>query len=320
MNLAPPDSLFGVPLALRRADADQLVAALTALWEQHAGRPPDGLDRDLESFEGLFRPTARGATLRRLVVGLGQSSAPTSRFLRPPLILGSAEAQTITPEGRIVLELLRTASPTSGDVVVLEPDAAYAAEHRAYCLYRDWATQRLRDVLGVSEGRDSLRLPSIGAVLLLLTNGSTSPDRALRRLEEAADRDRLDRALARIGLAFWEAVGNGERRDTRAFSLYSGYAWTEAARRFPRAIATNPWYVRANAVDELLNGLVSELSRRQRYVPTDVVLRGVEALLKAYQREQPVLAGLGMSHYRAAETRRLQERLEVRLGQRPERS
>lgn len=319
MKLEPPSSLFGVPQALRRADADQLLTALAALWEQHAGLPPGELDGDLASLQGLFKPTARGATLRKLVVGLG-SSGPTSRFLRPPLLLGSGIAQTITPEGRILFEVLREAAEASGDVVVLEPDAAYAAEHKAYVLYRDWATQRLRDVLGVSEGRDSLRVPSIAAVLVLLVNGSTSPDRALRRLDEAADRERLDRALARVGLAFWDVVDTSDKHDARAFSLYSGYAWTEVARRFPRALAANPWYVQADAVDSLLDGLVSELSRPQRFISTDLVASGFKAMLDAYQREQPVLAGLGMSHYRAAQTRRLQERLEVLLGQRPERS
>jgi hypothetical protein len=320
MKLEPPASLFGVPQALRRADADQLLTALGALWEQHAGLPPGELDLDLASLEGLFKPTARGATLRKRVVGLGSSLAPSSRFLRPPLVLGSGKAQTITPEGRILFEVLREASEAGSDTVVLEPDAAYAAEHKAYVLYRDWATQRLRDVLGVSEGRDSLRIPSIAAVLLLLVNGSTSPDRALRRLDEAADRERLDRALARVGLAFWDALDTGNKHDARAFSLYQGYAWTEAARRFPRALSANPWYVHSDAVDDLLDGLVSELSRPQRYISTDLVRRGFKSLLDAYQREQPVLAGLGMSHYRAAETRRLQERLEVLLGQRPERS
>lgn len=320
MKLEPPDTLFGVPQVLRRADADQLLAALEARWERHASGPPSDLDHDLASLEALFKPTARGATLRTLVVSFKSSVGPTSRYLRPPLVLGSGEAQTITPEGRILFEVLRQASLYSGDFVELDPDVAHAATDRAYVLYRDWATQRLRDVLGVSQGRDSLRLPSVAVVLLLLVNGSTSPNQALRRLDEAADRERLDGALARVGLAFWDVVDRGEKHDPRAFSLYSGYAWTEAARRFPRAVATNPWYVLSDAVDEVLDGLVSELSRRQRYVATDLATSGFKSLLEAYQREQPVLAGLGMSHYRAAATRRLQERLEVLLGQRPERS
>jgi hypothetical protein len=126
--------------------------------------------------------------------------------------------------------------------------------------------------------------------------------------------------LAHIGQAFWDELESGRRRDPRAFSLYSGYAWTEAARRFPRAIASNPWHVVPGQEDQLLTGLIAELSRRQRYVPTQAFMRALDALLATYQREQPVLAGLGMSHYRAAEARHLRERLEVLLGQRPERS
>lgn len=321
MTIQPPDTLFGVPLALRRPDAEQLAESLTALWERHSGRPPAALEQDLSSLEGMFKPTARGATLRRNVARLESVPSPASRFVRAPLVLGSGQSQVITPEGRIVLEILRLVLDGPDEVIVLEPDAAYAAEHRAYELYRDWATKRLRDVLGAGAGRNSLRLPSIAAVLLLLVNGSKSLDRALRRLEAAPDRERLDWALAQIGLAFWDEVDeSGGRRDPRAFSLYSGYAWTEAARRFPRALATNPWYVNSIDEDDLFNGLVAELSRRQRYVPTDVALRAFDALVAAYQREHPVLAGLGMSHYRAAETRRLRERLEVLLGQRPERS
>lgn len=319
MTIQPPDTLFGIPLALRRTDAEQLAASLTALWEQHAGGPPGELERDLSSLESLFKPTARGATLRRNFARLEPAPSASSRFLRPPLVLGSGQSHVITPEGRIVLEVIRSVLASPDETVVLEPDVACGAEHHAYALYREWATKRLRDVLGVSAGRDSLRLPSIAAVLLLLINGSKSPDRALRRLEEAADRERLDRALAQMGIAFWDQVESSGRRDPRAFSLYSGYAWTEAARRFPRSLATNPWYVRPPEEETLLDGLVAELTRRQRFVPTDVVMGAFDALLAAYLREQPVLAGLGMSHYRAAETRRLRERLEVLLGQRPER-
>jgi hypothetical protein len=319
VSLEIPDSLFGVPLAMRRADAEQLVAALGAKWQSQMRHPPRTLERDLELLKVIFNPTARGSTVRRIVVDLPQDSEVRSRFLRPPLVLGSGEARAITPEGRIVLEIVRVALEAPGDVVVLEPDSVYAAEHRAYVLYRDLSTTRLRDVLSVSEGRESLRLPSIAAVLLLLVNGSTTSDQALRRLPEARDQERLDGALSRVGLAFWDALEETGQHDARAFSLYSGYAWTEAARRFPRAVATNPWYVRGDNYDELLRGLVSELSRPHRYISSEAASKALKSLIDTYQREQSVLAGLGMSHYRAVTARRLQERLEEWLGQRPER-
>lgn len=322
-----PGSLFGIPLRVERLQAKEVVEDLTKLWTRQMGHPPDRLEKDLDDLEILFDPLARGARIRRELAKLPQLPALSSALLQPPVVLGYGDELLITPEGRAVLEhldelLLREDT----DLVDIDPRAVYAVERQVYERYRRWSTKRLMDVLRLQAGdAQALPLPSVASVLLLLVNGSRSPETALRRFTKKND-DRtlrdddltLNNAVGAVVAAFCEALGAPQMTNIQHFSLYSGYAMTELRRRLSGVMGDNSAraYVLTTGEEKALKLVVAELSRPQRWFSKDEVLVAFDRLVDAYRAERPALAALGMAHEQRTETRALRKRLETALNER----
>jgi hypothetical protein len=313
----PPHTLFGVPLLIKRVDAQQLIEALSGLWVWQMGRPPGVLDDDLDALRRFFDPLATGKRLRGLLGQLTSAPPVRARLLAAPLVLGEADGRLITLEGRAALELLRRLlAETCDDSIGIDSDTVYAVEHLVYERYRQWSLRRIEDVFALRSGRaEALRLPSIGLLLLLLVNGSRSSATALRPLPDAGRKARLDAGVSTIVARFCDALDQRER-DSRHFVLYSGYPLTEARRRLPGVLHAEPngIYIPPTGKDRVLTLVASELRRPQRSFPTRAVLAAFDQLVAAYRQELPVLAALDVAFEQRAETRHLRERLEALLG------
>lgn len=316
-GLAPPVALFGIPLAIKRADAQQLAEDLANLWQRQMRRPLGTVQEDLDELRTFFDPLATGTRLRRLLAELDAIPAVRSRWLKPPIVLQSNAERLITPEGRAILGVLQELLDNStDDIVAINPDLACAIEHSVYVRYREWSIRRLSDVLRLQTGMaQALPLPSIASLLLLLINGSRSPETALRRRSDPTEQDRLDASIGRIVAAFTDTLEAG-RRNARHYSLYSGYAMTEARRRLPGALGAerDAFYILPSNEERVVKLIAAELRRPQRAPTTVQVLTAFDRLVATYREELRTLAALHMAHERRAETRRFRKDLETALG------
>jgi hypothetical protein len=316
-GLSPPIALFGIPLAIKRADARQLAEALASLWQRQMRRPKGTLQEDLDELRTFFDPLATGTRLRRLLAELDAVPSVRSRWLKSPIVLESGEELLVTPEGRAALAVLEDLLESSSeDILAIDPDVVCAVEHSVYTKYREWSIRRLEDVLRLQTGKaQALPMPSIGSLLLLLVNGSRSPDTALRRLADPIEQNRLDESIGRIVAAFCDTLEAG-RRDARHSSLYSGYAMTEARRRLPGGLGPerDAFYILPGSEEHVIKLIATELRRPQRSPTTAQVLTAFDNLVATYRQELRTLAALHMAHERRAQTRRFRKHLENALG------
>jgi len=326
-ELRLPSDLFGVPFVLRRQDAEQLVQALEELWMFQTGRPTRTLSKDLNQlFSVLFNPRTSGTRLRELLDVLRDTPTVQSRFLRPPLVISAGSFLIVTPEGRALCGLLtQVLGESDEDPIGIDPTDALSIVSLAYEGYRRVGVKRLQHAVKLLSGEaEGLGLPSIGLLLLVLINGSTSPETAIRRPDDSVELDRLDASVAKAIAAFADGISPGSR-DLGHFSLYSGYPVTEARRRFGIALGPSPdkIYVDDRHNDIVISRIASE-RRRARRSPgtdharrspeTDRVMAAFDKLVSAYRAERPTLASLGVIHESRADTARLRTRLEQALG------
>ncbi|MCY3783314.1 MAG: hypothetical protein OXG79_05970 [Chloroflexi bacterium] len=182
--------------------------------------------------------------------------------------------------------------------------------------YREVGVRRLEDAVGLLEGQaEGLRLPSIALLLFLLVNGSTSSATAIRRPSDSDELNRLDHTVAKAISAFADTLSSRARNPSH-FSLYSGYAVTEARRRLGQIMGPTPHeiYVDDNHRDAVIERVASELRRSQRSPETRHVMTAFDNLVLAYREERPTLASLGVTHESRVETARLREQLERALA------
>lgn len=317
--MQPPADLFGVRASLRREDALQLVEDLRRLAKTSDGTTRSLAD-DLKTLSTVFDPLAREATVRDRLTRVAHSTQLSSRLAKAPLVAGEGDWIVLTPEGRIILDVLSDALESdAGPVIIIDSDIAYAAEHLAYETYRRLSTTRLTSVLAaLTEKAGALRIPGVAAILILLVNNSVDEHTAIKSPPNVVDRRRLDDALSAIGTAFWNAVDPIDH-SSEAFAISSGYAWTEARRRFPRIVFLAPMYIPRDQRDAAVAAVADELSRRARFVSAPIALRAFDALVRGYRSQVPVLAGLGFAHEQTQETRRMRDRLEGLLAERARR-
>lgn len=311
-------SLFGLPLVIGRNDAKQIVEALEQLWVAQTGLLPRTIDEDLDNlFYGLFDPRASGSRLRDKIGALPEAPRLRSRLVGDPLVIGAGVSLIVTPEGRAIYGLLQeTLSESEDDPIGIDLGAALSVLDRVYEGYRRVGVRRLQDAVRLLDGEaEGLRLPSIGMVLLLLVNGSTSPDKAIRRPRDAKELSRLDASVATAVAAFADTISQ-RQRDSSHFSLYSGYAITEARRRLGNVLGTSPdeIYVEESHIEAVIDRLASELRRTRRSPETALVMDAFDNLVSAYRAERPTWASLGVAHETRAVTALLRMRLEHALG------
>lgn len=294
----------GFPRVVKREIAVATGDALRRIWRNQGGdaqySPKPGLAR-------WFDPTASGTRLRKALAGLESAPVFLGRdhaagiplLVGPPFTIAAGNDRLLlTPEGLGLLRVLRAASQPLATMISLPWELTDAADDFVLTFYREESTKRLRSVVGLQQGAGRPMLPaSVAVVALLLLNGNVVPGRGLARptregLEE------VDRAMVDIARAFVDALGvQGTSRSVSdgAFSLYGGYALTEARRRLGTDLSTDPVGVADNAQTRVIDRLAAELARRPSVTESNV-FAAVEALGSAYDRRRGVLAAHGVAN------------------------
>ena len=313
-----PSDIFGVPLILGRNDATQIIDAIGKLWALQASTAVGDLEEDMTwLFSVLFNPRTTGARLRRLLDRLPETPSVRVRFLNPPLVIRTGSSVIVTPEGRAIYELLcRLLQESSDDPIGVDSVDSLSVTYLVYEGYRSVGISRLSDVVKLLGGHaEGLRLASIGLLLFVLVNGSSSRDTAIYRPFEVDERQRLDASVSQAVAAFADSL-SPRARDRTHFSLYSGYAVTEARRRLGFILGPSPEeiYISQDHRPKVVAMVARELRRQRRSPPTPRVLTAFDELVKAYREERPTLASLGVSHENRIGTARLRDQLERALA------
>lgn len=313
-----PSDVFGIPLVLGRNDATRIVDAIRVLWNLQASTSVGELENDMDwLFSGFFNPRVTGARLRRLLGGLPESPSVRVRFLSSPLVVRTGSSVLVTPEGRAIYDLLcRLLEESSDDPIGIDSVDALGVIHLVYEGYRSVGIRRLNDVVKLLGGdAEGLRLASIGLLIFVLVNGSESRDTAICRPLEGDERKRLDASVSRAVAAFADSL-SPRSRDRTHFSLYSGYAVTEARRRLGLTLGPSPKqiYISQHHRPKVVAMVARELRRQRRKPPTTHVMTAFDELVTTYRAERPTLASLGVSHENRIATARLRDELERALA------
>ena len=189
------DSLLGISGTITAEQADQLILSLSKAWEVVFKKPASYLDDDLDAARCWFDPVAQGQRLRREISNMD----PMPDHLtdpQPPLTLSVGQGKwLVTPEGRCVLDLLKSLPKYQAVHYVTAAQVA-PYERRLASLYRDWSRHRLNSVVELLEGTNKpLQIPAAGIVVALLVNRSTSQDRAMVRFTSDPERSVVDKAF-----------------------------------------------------------------------------------------------------------------------------
>ena len=306
-STSTPSTLFGLPLAMKSSEAEGLLLALEDLWKRQMHRNPSSLKGDLEALGKIFHPRRREASVRSFFEGLRPTGIKVLH-LNAPLILGPG--MLVTPEGRIVIDVLRDVedgAESDADVVIINPEQVSNALSYAYEVYRGWSLYRVERVIDLREGKgEPLHAAPIGLLLWLLVNRSTSAAHAIR-LEDLTpeNRDRVRKVIGNAIESFVQGL-SGRSRAGQAVGRFDDWPLSEARRRVGAALTIGAIYIRDESTGEVLETVAAELSGRSTTADT---LRAFDVLAEVYRQELPVLASLGLANESGSATRRLRQRL-----------
>jgi hypothetical protein len=284
------EPFFGLPVRMSRADAERLLAALAEAWEDQYG-PLRTVSADLNTMHRkLFKPIARESTLREAIKQAAQAGANAD--LPEALRLDVGGAHVITPEGRVAIEVLeRALDDQSGELLELA-DRAVAAERLLLQTYRHWCRERLHRVVAMAAGEDAPLLPAaLGLVIMLLIEGAIGAGAALVQAR-GVEPDVFERSIIAGVAAFALAVDAAAEWDERHFSLYGGYALTEARRRLQALVLEPPTrrpspaapakrvYIQEGERDAVIGFIGRDLQRRG--IGPNEIRQALGAALDAY--------------------------------------
>ena len=294
------DTWCGVSRSLERAQAERLASALDSVWlaQREAVKAKD----DQAVSRAWFDPLARGGRLREALDALPQAGDIFDGWeeleLPDALAIDAGHGRAIvTREGRALAELLRRQLDSSPEAVRvrLPWSDTDAIDRKLLEEYRAAALSKLRSVVSLRTGAAAPLLPqAIGQVLLLVLNGNFGRGRGLERPSRPADREAVDEAVAAMVSRFAEEISPSRRgRAKGAYSLYSGYAMSEARRRLGTDLTTDPISLVAGSRARVLERLIDDLKRRG--ISRREALAALESLIEEYERWRPSLANYGLA-------------------------
>lgn len=306
----PPD-LFGLARSIDPEESQQISRTLTDAWVAQHGRPPARLDDDLAALAPL-EPGRKPGGVRDLVLGAGRLGSDRRSLPARLVIPVGATRALVTPEGRIVLEVLRIMAAQQRT----EVDRAlmlFAHEHAS----QFYSEPQLGWVTGHARGGD-VRPTTIAFSLLLLVNGSIGEPRALHVPTESEDERRLAAAVAPVIDAFAEGIGApGLNPAEVRRGMRSLWPITETPSQLVGQVLRTPrgkasFWIDEQEEDALVRRLGALLAARSRpRINRTRVDDAFAALVRAYADARPALAARRMAFDRRDRTRRIAERLGV---------
>ncbi|MFQ1000494.1 hypothetical protein [Modestobacter sp. SSW1-42] len=287
-------TLFGAPLGFTAASLTEWIEALEGRWSDFAeGARPGDLHRDLAMLRSVFGHGAAGNRLRTTFGKLTEATATLE--LPSEVVLTSDELELITPEGRILLDVLYRLRSQEDYVIDVETrvrSLGLAVETRA-SWYEMWASKQLAG---------SLSLSPIAAALLVLINGSIAPaDGFYLPDEDVVSPDYEATVLELIG-NFSEALG-GTRPTSGA--LRNHWVFTQATRVLSRDLHRLP--TQQGARVQVREGreihLLADIQHRLARYPRSNLQSALLQLVDQYGRYRGLFASVGGSHERSSHTR-----------------
>ncbi|MEO3790409.1 hypothetical protein ABGB14_09355 [Nonomuraea sp. B10E15] len=216
-----------------------------------------------------------------------------------------------------MMELLSTCQ-NEGNYIALSDSTIESAERKALSIYRQWALHRLTQVIELRSGRgkEPLQPVSVGLVLALLVNRSTTMERAvIQRHHDTQDGKDVDWAIHAGAEAFASTIGISRRgRSSGEQKLKGGWPLTEARRRLAHRLLVEPGepgekliFVPEIAVNDVIALLGAELARRP--ISENTLKQAYDDLVAAFKASTHALAYRSMVFDRKAETSDLKQRL-----------
>jgi len=239
---------------------------------------------------------------------------------RDPFILSIGDGRyLVTPDGRLLLELLVEKLGQYEQSFAMSQADWREAQSRLLSLYRAWSQQKLRDVIALqtADGAAPMLPQTIGIVLFLLVNGNIGIRRAFRRPADHTDFTSIDRRTQDGVAEFADKISTGRSRRKDQFSLYGGYALTEARRRLGarRLVVDGPkiYIFSEGVIDEIIERIARDLLRRE--VSPLAAKTAFDSLVKKYRQIRPQLAAFRLAFEQPASTEAIRERLMEAIGE-----
>lgn len=302
-----PATFFGLSRVLPDRERLALEDFFSAAWAKQHGRPPGSLAADLDRLAGVFGAEATPKRLRDTVSKLPRLAAPPPAV--PPALWVSVDDRRgfVTPEGRVVLEQLRTLREEGRDSISTAEVASAAVLVAG--AYRTWRHQWIeRNLTGAG-----LRPGSYGWVLLLLANGSVTRETALRLPASEPEERQLASVVMPIIDAFAEELGRDSQSSREGSRLRSNWRVTQARALLFEAVqreddADGDAFFWVEPEGEALETIGRRLAAR-RGLDLDTLTRALARLVEAYADARPTLSAFGAAHDRRAHTQHIVTRI-----------
>lgn len=296
------ERVFGRFFGQAPTDQDRVLRYLTAAWRAQYHTEPRTLSVDLELLAELYAPAVQAKKLRSMA---GELAPVRERpHVGPELYVPvDSERGFVTPEGRILLEIMRsTATGVDRFEDLLGRLLSFYAEPR-----RAWMAKTF-------VGGD-LRPATIGFVVFLLINGSVGEQRALQIPSATPEEGQLAAAVIPVVNAFSEGIGGSPLTGAELTRLSSNWAVTESNRQLPALIRPKRLGTRIGSIHieegketDTIDHLGAALARRRGLHPRDVE----DALIsttEAYLDHRALLKSWGLSWERPQHTRAVCQRI-----------
>jgi hypothetical protein len=297
-----PRTLFGAPTHLDSATQQWWIRLLTKNWRALMGRSPLRLEDDLDDLAPLF---ANGASLQNLktrIYALPEADAQTQELPSEAVLIIDGCA-LVTPEGRILLDVLMDLQRTGGREI--DVDRQLSALARATALRSEWHARWLH-----KQFESPISAPVLGAALFLLINGSVGRPRALL-MPSDSERDReLGAIVLPLIASFSKSLGGSE--PVTDAGIRHHWIFTQLSRLLGRDVARERaedgtvTFVRIGREEKLRDELAARLKRtaddHRRYT-------AITDFIEDYRRARGPLAVLGQMHEDPTATRRIISRL-----------
>jgi hypothetical protein len=295
-------TLFDSPTRFEPTVLERWARLLTRHWMSLMGRPPADLTDDLNAMTLFFASGASAKTVKARVYDLPQLEVGAAGLPRS-LVLPVGGSGLITPEGRILLDLLLELQRTGRFEIDLEQQRrAWATSSQ---LRSEWHARWLH-----KQFDSTVSAPVLGAVLFLVVNGSIGEHRALLMPGET-ERDReLGHVVMPLIAAFSKALG-GKAPDTD-IGVRQHWVFTQVTRLLGRDVAREKdgggslIWVRPERERHLVENLAHRLHKiadpARRYT-------AVHGLVDDYREVRGRLAALGQMHEDPTSTRRTTQQL-----------
>jgi hypothetical protein len=294
-------TLFGAPLGYTPDSLNRWIRQLEKCWIAFAQRATGDLTSDLEQLRPLYGTGANAQSLRGTMSELAPHCDPDPA-LPADLALTFEDRALITPEGRVLLEILQSLQ-RSGDNVITEVQAlwAYNTALTTRCGWgRDWADKQLRG---------NMSPPVLGAACFLLINGSVGADHALLLPEDDHDDRELGRLVLPLVARFSEALGGTP--PPLDSGLRSHWIFTQVSRLLPLDVRRDKGpggthlFIRSDRETSLLSNLRMRLAKFDP-LSADAALSG---LIAGYRAVRGSFIALNQSHEDPRHTQTVQRAL-----------